>query len=121
MILSIYCCSPADTSNQELLTPTAFAEELKSNTDIVLIDVRTPEEVQTGIIEGAKAMDYNAEGFEGKLDSLDHSKTYFVYCAAGKRSGKALELMKQKGFIHVTSLDGGLKSWNANGLPLTKP
>ena len=121
LVFTLYACNSSKPEISETLTPTAFADELKTNSEIVLLDVRTPEEVQAGIIAGAKNINYNAESFAHSLDSLDHSKTYFVYCAAGKRSGKALDLMKEKGFQHVTSLEGGIKSWTSNGLPVTKP
>ncbi len=120
--LALYSCGHSDkTSTAEILAPKEFAAELKSNPEIILLDVRTPEEVQSGFIVGERNIDYNGAGFEKALDSLDHSKTYFVYCAAGKRSGKALDLMKAKGFQQVTSLEGGLKAWTASGLPIQKP
>lgn len=105
----------------EVLTPQAAADLLKTNTDIVVIDVRTPEELQTGIIAGAVNLNYNSPAFQKSLDSLDPSKTYLVYCAAGKRSGKAQDAMKEKKFEHVLAVDGGLNAWVAAGLPVTKP
>jgi len=121
--LVLYACgqsAPASTTS-ELLKPKDFADQLNSNSEIILLDVRTPEEMQSGYIKGAKNIDFNSEGFVKAIDSLDHSKTYFVYCAAGKRSGKALDLMKQKGFQKVTSLDGGISAWNRETLPVQKP
>jgi phage shock protein E len=120
-VLSIYSCKPSDSTSKELMAPVEFADELKSNPEIILLDVRTPSEVEAGFIDGATNMDYNSEGFAKAIDSLDRSKTYFVYCAAGKRSGKALDLMKEKGFQKVTSLEGGLKAWSADGLPVQMP
>ncbi|MEJ0054609.1 MAG: rhodanese-like domain-containing protein [Bacteroidota bacterium] len=121
--LMLYSCgqpgSTTDTSG--LLDPKAFADKLKSDPEIILLDVRTPEEMQSGYITGARNINFNAEGFANSIDSLDRSKTYFVYCAAGKRSGKALDLMKEKGFQKVTSLDGGMNAWNKEELPVQKP
>jgi phage shock protein E len=118
LLVAIWSCSPSGSESQ--LTPQAFAEQLQSGGDIVLLDVRTPEEVQAGFIEGAQNLDFNSGGFESALDSLDHSKKYFVYCKIGKRSGKAKEMMKAKGFQSVTSMDGGLDAWVAAGLPVRK-
>lgn len=53
-------------------------------------------------------MGYNLTSgeFEEKLDSLDKSKTYYLYCASGNRSGKAAEIMKENGFENVHNLGG---------------
>jgi rhodanese-related sulfurtransferase len=121
-LLVFWSCGPSGSvKDSDLLSPQAFADQLKSNTDIILLDVRTPKEVQTGFIDGARNLDFNSAGFERALDSLDHSKLYFVYCKIGKRSGKAKEMMKAKGFQNVTAMDGGLDAWVATGLPIQKP
>jgi rhodanese-related sulfurtransferase len=115
-------CGPRKTDvDTKLLKPKEFAAKLKADSEIVLIDVRSSEEMSSGYIEGARHLDYNSAGFSQSLDSLDHSKTYFVYCASGKRSGRAVKMMSEKGFQHAVALDGGLLYWNANGLPTMKP
>ena len=63
------------------------------------------------MIPGAQVIDFKAAGFETEIDKLDKSKTYFVYCASGKRSSKAADQMKEKGFDKVFVLDGGVKAW----------
>jgi phage shock protein E len=121
-LLAVWSCNPTvSESSSDILSPQAFAEQLKSNSDIILLDVRTPKEIQTGFLDGARNIDFNSSSFERALDSLDHSKRYFVYCKIGKRSGKAGEMMKAKGFQNVTSMDGGLDAWIAAGLPIRKP
>jgi phage shock protein E len=121
-LLAVWSCNPTvSESSSDILSPQAFAEQLKSNSDIILLDVRTPKEIQTGFLDGARNIDFNSSSFERALDSLDHSKRYFVYCKIGKRSGKAEEMMKAKGFQNVTSMDGGLDAWIAAGLPIRKP
>jgi len=121
-LLSLYACSPSGSEKTSgLLKPKVFAEKLKSNSDIILLDVRSSAEMQTGYIEGTRHLDYNAPDFQQSLDSLDHSKTYFVYCASGKRSGKTIEIMREKGFQKVAAMEGGLRAWNLSGLPTIIP
>ena len=121
-LTSIYSCSPSGSEKTSgLLKPKAFAEKLKSNPEIILLDVRSSAEMQTGYIVGTRHLDYNAPGFQQSLDSLDHSKTYFVYCASGKRSGKTIEIMREKGFQNVAAMEGGLRAWNVSGLPTFMP
>jgi phage shock protein E len=102
----------------ESLEPGDFEGRVSEGT--VVLDVRTPEEFSTGFIAGAVNLDYKADAFEQNLDSLDKSKTYFVYCAAGGRSDKAAELMKAKGFSSIVTLDGGINAWTAEGRPVQK-
>lgn len=120
-LIAIWSCGPLGSGNNEgLLTPRAFAEQLASG-DYVLLDVRTPKEMQGGFVEGAKNLDYNSMGFESTLDTMDRERKYLVYCAVGKRSSKAVNMMKSKGFKNVSSMDGGLNAWVAAGLPVQKP
>ena len=114
------CSRPGSENNSSLLSPQAFAEQLKS-AEVILLDVRTPEEMQSGFLEGARNLDFNSGNFESTLDSLDHSKKYLVYCTIGKRSGKAADMMRAKGFKNVISMEGGLNAWVAAGLPTQKP
>ncbi len=115
-------CSPRTAEDATgLLAPGDFDVKLKSDSSIVLIDVRTAEEMQSGFIAGAENMDFNSPDFHSALSSMNQSKTYFVYCAVGKRSGKAAGMMKEMGFQHVITLDGGLKAWKAAGLPVQAP
>lgn len=111
-------CAQQGKKNSDVLPAKEFADQLKADPSIVLIDVRTPDEMKSGYIAGAINMDYNSSGFQNSIASLDHYKKYFVYCAVGKRSGKAMEMMKSSGFKNVTSLEGGLNGWKEQGLPV---
>lgn len=97
-----------------------FAEGLqKKNAQIV--DVRTPQEYQEGIIKGAILADWNEQSkFIEATKKLDKSKPVYVYCLAGVRSGKAAEWMVKNGFTEVYSLDGGIKEWKAQQMPVVK-
>jgi phage shock protein E len=122
IVFFIWSCSRSGSETVSATqSPQVIAEELKSNPEIVLIDVRTAEELASGIIAGSVNMDFNSPDFQKSLESLDHSKTYYVYCAVGKRSGKAQQMMKEMGFEKVQSMEGGLNAWVAAGLPVAKP
>lgn len=88
----------------------AFAEKMKME-GVVILDVRTPEEFNTGYLAGAINMNYNAPDFADQLARLDRSKIYLVYCLSGGRSGNAGKLMSEKGFNTVYTLKGGISSW----------
>jgi rhodanese-related sulfurtransferase len=122
MICSFLLCScnSFDTAknNSEVrildeLTPSQFESHIKDNH---LIDVRTPEEVNQGIIEGAITINYYDDDFVQQFDSLfgnNKSQELYLYCRSGGRSFKALNILKQYGFSNVHHLEGGIKSWNA--------
>jgi phage shock protein E len=80
-----------------------------------VIDVRTPEEFKTGFINGAINIDFRSAEFQEKINELDKTKTYYVYCESGRRSAQATAYMKAQGFCRVIELKGGMVSWRAAG------
>ena len=97
---------------QELinLDSDAFLQELKQHENVVLLDVRTKEEYDSGTLPGAQHLDYLDYTFLDELEQLDQSKTYFLFCRTGRRSVRAGILMKNWGFKNLVHLDGGLTS-----------
>lgn len=119
-LLLLYACQ-VKKSVTGTLEPKEFQEKIATTSGAVVLDVRTPEEVAEGIIPGAIVLDYKSADFKTSIDALDKNKTYFVYCASGGRSGKTCDLMKEKKFNAVYSLDGGMKAWTEAGLDTVKP
>jgi rhodanese-related sulfurtransferase len=87
--------------------------------DLVVLDVRTPEEFAEGHLEGAVLVDFYAADFADQLAALDADVPYLVYCRSGNRSGQALGVMEQLGFTSVVDVDGGIVAWTGAGLPVT--
>lgn len=83
-----------------------------SDADVVILDVRTPEETAEGKIEGAMELNFYDEDFAAEVAKLDKDKTYLVYCRSGKRSFKACTIMAEQGFPKLYSLDGGYNAWS---------
>ena len=79
--------------------------------EIVLLDVRTPEEIALGKIGDAVEIDITSPDFNEKVAALDKSKEYIVYCAAGGRSAKAVHMMKELGFDKTYNLKAGYTGW----------
>ncbi len=83
-----------------------------SESNVILVDVRTPGEVSEGHIEGASVfIDFYSDDFQQKVKELDKSKTYVMYCRSGGRSGKAAKFMVDNGFSTVYNLEGGISSY----------
>jgi rhodanese-related sulfurtransferase len=78
----------------------------------IIIDVRTEDEFESGKITGALNIDiYKGQGFIYRVEELDKSKNFYVYCAAGVRSANACGVMQQLGFENVFNLVGGFSNW----------
>jgi phage shock protein E len=104
------------------LSPAQFAERMKSDSQVVVVDVRTADECQEGIIPGALLVDfYQEEKMKQAMQNWDPSRTYLVYCRSGGRSGQTLDLMKARGFKRVYHLEGGMNAWSRAGSPVIAP
>lgn len=95
------------------LNQTDWADQLQSDPNAAILDVRTPEEWAEGIIPNAITINiYEGQGFIYKLEELDKTKNYYVYCKAGGRSAQACSIMNQLGFDNTYNLIGGMMQWN---------
>lgn len=94
------------------LTQEDWVKQLEEDNNSVVLDVRTQEEVNEGFIPNAIHIDiYKGQGFIYKLEELDKTKSYFVYCRSGARSGQACAIMNQLGFQNAYNLVGGFNEW----------
>lgn len=106
-----YALMPKQPKTATDLTGDQVAAML-SDTNVVMLDVRTPMELRAGKIGNAVHIDYMAGGFEEQIANLDPSKTYVVYCHSAGRSPKAFDIMKKKGFENVLHYPGGWAEWS---------
>jgi len=89
-----------------------WVDQLNADPNAVILDVRTAEECNEGIIPNAVTIDiYKGQGFIYEVDALDKSKNYYVYCKAGGRSAQACAVMNQLGFENTFNLEGGFMQW----------
>jgi len=77
--------------------------------DDLLLDVRTPEEYQTGHINGA--VNLPLDELRGRLDELSTQHKIYLYCEAGLRGYLAQRILKQYGFNRLANLSGGYRLW----------
>ena len=81
----------------------------------VIIDVRTPEECATGILENAIMLDFfKSEFFKQEISKLDKNNTYYMYCRSGNRSSQACSMMADMGFDKTVNLLGGMHAWSGS-------
>lgn len=122
LLLAIGCglARAADIHNLSALQAQSLIQENQGNAAFIILDVRTPAEYGQGHIAGARLLDYRSAQFSAGLEGLDKSKTYFVYCRTGNRSGRALQMMESLGFGQIYHLKAGIMDWASQKLPLVK-
>ena len=103
------------------VSPADAAAVIAAGSDVVVLDIRTPQEFNEGIIEGAINIDFYESSFAATLDTLDKDAEYVVYCRSGNRSSQARKTFESLGFTNVTEIEGGIVDWYASGLPVVAP
>jgi rhodanese-related sulfurtransferase len=96
------------------LTQEDWISQLTKDENAIILDVRTQDECNEGIIPNALVnLDiYEGQEFIDKLEKLDKSKNYYVYCRSGVRSAKACDAMNNLGFKNTFNLLGGFLEWD---------
>lgn len=92
------------------LSPTEVAEKVKANPEIVFIDVREAEEIETARIEGTKWLPLSEIAMRSA--EFDPSKETIVHCHHGMRSLQAAQFLKAKGFENISNMSGGIDQWS---------
>jgi rhodanese-related sulfurtransferase len=97
-----------------------FYEMMQKEKNVIILDVRTPQEYQEGHISNTINIPVQILGQQ--LDKLKNfkDKKILVYCRSGHRSAIASQILDRAGFKNVYNLKGGLLEWKASGLPLVK-
>lgn len=86
--------------------------EYASQMDVVILDVRTPEEYSEARIPNSKLLNFYDASFPREISNLDKNKKYLVYCRSGSRSFQTCSFMKQLGFHDVYNLQDGIINWD---------
>ena len=95
-------------------------DKLRSQTNTLVLDVRTEKEFKAGHIPGAVNIDVNSKVFEAQVGKLGTNKTFLVHCAAGVRSRRACQVLNAAGFPFLYDLAPGFNGWEKAGKPEEK-
>jgi len=91
------------------ITVTELAERMQTGNHLRLLDVREPHELEISHLEGATLIPLGQ--LASRLSELDSAEDMVVFCKAGTRSARALELLLSAGFRKVKNLKGGINAW----------
>ena len=103
------------------VTPEEVEQRLKRGDRFSLLDVRENEEVEHGVVPGARHVT------RGHLESLvedalpDKDAEVVVYCAGGVRSAFATKTLEELGYTKVSSMSGGFTRWKDLGFDFALP
>ncbi len=86
-----------------------LAARLRQGNHLKLLDVREPHELEISRLPGADLIPLGQ--LAGRLSELDSAQELVVFCKAGTRSARALELLRSAGFRKVKNLKGGINAW----------
>ncbi|TLS49982.1 rhodanese-like domain-containing protein [Paenibacillus antri] len=90
------------------MLPQEVKERLAKGEKLNILDVREPEEWESGHIPNAKHLPLGSIG--QRLSELDPTQSYIIVCRGGNRSGLACELLEELGY-DVTNMPGGMSHW----------
>ncbi|MFZ7101091.1 MAG: rhodanese-like domain-containing protein [Peptococcaceae bacterium] len=110
LILNIGCQSKEQSPGYQNIEPKIAYEKLQKEKDIVLLDVRTPEEYHEKHIPGSILIPLDLLKEQAEQQIKDKDGVIFVYCRSGNRSAKAAELLANLGYTKVYNL-GGINNW----------
>lgn len=85
-------------------TPEELRVRLQSGARVV--DVRTPEEFAQGHVPGALNVPLDRIRSQAPTLFPDKQQSLLLYCRSGRRSGLALEELRQLGYTNVWNLGG---------------
>jgi rhodanese-related sulfurtransferase len=83
---------------------------LQSDPNLLLIDVRTPDELTGPLGRIPQSRNVPMEELEKNPEQFPRDKTLVLICRSGHRTLKAANLLAEHGYV-VYSVDGGMQSW----------
>lgn len=99
-------------------------DRLKDQEDILVVDVRSPDEFACGHIAGA--LNLPLDGLRARIASLGKDiEAYrrtpvYIICLTDARSGAAARIFRTVGFSQLAVLKGGMTRWNELQFPITQ-
>ncbi|WP_271079496.1 rhodanese-like domain-containing protein [Aurantiacibacter sp. MUD61] len=119
--LALSSCATTPAAQEEIASEQASVETLPASElmaliaagEVVLIDVRTPEEFAAGRLPGA--LNAPLQTFVPASIPIEAERETILYCGSSRRSGIAAEQLASYLGTRVRHLEGGIQAWDAAG------
>ena len=99
----------AAPTSMDALTSKELKAELDRGDQIVIVDVREPQEFQINRLPGSILIPLGE--LPKRYVELDPNANLVMQCKSGMRSAKAQDFLRSKGFTRVRNLTGGVLGW----------
>jgi phage shock protein E len=116
-VLAIALLATVGATSADNATPNIAADKLierldKKDAQLLVLDVRTPEEFAAGHVPGA--VNISHDQLPNRIAEITHAKDkdVVVYCRSGKRAAIAEDLLAAQGFKSVMHLEGDMLKWS---------
>ncbi len=98
--------------NVASITAEEAAELIRTNKNLVIIDVRSPGEFASGHIQGAKNIPLTEMPRKTKALDKFQGKPLLVHCQSGSRSARAIPIMLKHNLGPIYHMNRGLAGWS---------
>ncbi len=109
LLLTGCTAAPAKTEYRQVGMADAISM-METETDYVILDVRTMEEYASGHIPGAICIPNETIGSQALPELPQKDQLILVYCRSGNRSKQAAQKLADLGYTNVVEF-GGIKDW----------
>jgi len=92
------------------ITPEQFEARRRAGEDLLLVDVREPEEYEIARVEGARLLPLSR--FNEWAAALDPERETVFICHHGIRSAQVCAFLSRQGFGRIYNLTGGIDRWS---------
>ena len=103
-----------------VIRPAELEALLRDNSEVRLLDVRTPGEYEAAHIAGAYNVPLDTLG-EHAREIRDHvGEPVVLVCQSGSRARRAKDALRSSGMPNLHVLDGGVNGWVSAGMPVRR-
>lgn len=105
-----------------MVTCEQVMQRLHAGERVLLLDVRTAAEFEGVHVEGARLMPLDRLDPQALVRERegDGNEPVYVICRTGQRAARAAERLQQAGVREVYVVEGGMRAWEAAGLPVRR-
>ena len=95
----------------------SWLDEAPQRENLLLLDVRDPEEYAVSHLQGARPAPSKDEALKA-LQKVSSDQRIVLYCSVGYRSSELAQFLMKKGYTEIYNLEGSIFAWANEGRPV---
>ena len=95
----------------------SWLDESPQRKNLLLFDVREPEEYAVSHLRGARPAPSKDEALKA-LRGVSSDQHIVLYCSVGYRSSELAQFLMKKGYTEIYNLEGSIFAWANEGRPV---